>query len=407
VSDPTIVLSVNAGSSSLKLALFRFASTESTTTDRTATDPTAGEPLTELWRWSGEGLDFDGGLAALAAAGQPEPDAVGHRVVHGGTRFTAPVVIDADVLAGLVSLISLAPLHEPAAIAGIEAITAARPAVAQVACFDTAFHRTLPVEAARLPLQRRFWDAGIRRYGFHGLSYEFVVDHVGADRLGRAVIAHLGHGASLCAVVDGQSVDTTMGFTPAGGIVMGTRSGDLDPGVVLHLLATDRVAGEVAEVGSPDRVAAVDRLINHESGLLGLSGSTSDMRDLLAARAAGDGEAALAIAVFTRTVRKQIGAYAALLGGLDTVVFAGGIGEGSAVVRAEVTDGLGFLGVTVDSTRNAAVGRLITAAHEQISPDGSPVEVLVVATDEDRMIARHTARLIDANRGDGGSISGR
>ncbi len=399
MSDPTIVLSVNAGSSSLKLALFRFATT--------------GEPLTELWRWTGEGLDFEGGFVALAAADQPEPHAVGHRVVHGGTRFTAPVVIAADVLAGLVSLISLAPLHEPAAIAGIEAITAARPTVAQVACFDTAFHRTLPVEAARLPLPRLFWDAGIRRYGFHGLSYEFVVDHVGADRLGRAVIAHLGNGASLCAVVDGQSVDTTMGFTPAGGIVMGTRSGDLDPGVVLHLLDRELLDGDLlgGGVGGPAatdrRVAAVNRLINHESGLLGLSGSTSDMRDLLAARAAGDRDAALAIAVFTRTVRKQIGAYAALLGGLDTVVFTGGIGEGSAVVRAEAADGLRFLGVAIDPTRNAAVGRPITTADERISPDGSPVEVLVVATDEDQMIARHTARLIGANPGDGGSISSR
>ena len=396
MSDPTIVLSVNAGSSSLKLALFRFGPI-----DVAPDEPTIGEPPTELWRWTGEGLDFDGGFAALAAADQPEPDAVGHRVVHGGTRFTAPVVIDADVLAGLVSLISLAPLHEPAAIAGIEAITAARPAVAQVACFDTAFHRTLPVEAARLPLPRRFWDAGIRRYGFHGLSYEFVVDHVGADRLGRAVIAHLGNGASLCAVVDGQSVDTTMGFTPAGGIVMGTRSGDLDPGVVLHLLNRDLLVGDS---GDTDRVAAVDRLINHESGLLGLCGTTSDMRDLLAARAAGDRDVALAIAVFTRTVRKQIGAYAALLGGLDTVVFTGGIGEGSAVVRAEVADGLGFLGVTIDPTRNAAVGRPITTADERISPDGPSVEVLVVATDEDQMIARHTARLVGATGRDGSSI---
>jgi acetate kinase len=386
----TTILSVNAGSSSLKLALFRF-------------DPVA--PPRELWRWSGEALDFDSALSALEAADQPEPDAVGHRVVHGGTRFTFPVLVDAGVLAGLRALVPLAPLHQPAAIAGIEAITAAKPEVVQVACFDTAFHRTLPDEAARLPLPRRFWDDGIRRYGFHGLSYEFVVGRVGAARLGRAVIAHLGNGASMCAVRDGRSIDTTMGFTPTGGIVMGTRSGDLDPGVLIHLLAAGGPepvddadgGGHGAPAGMLDGPAGMlERLVSHESGLLGLSGSTSDMRELLAARATDDHEAALAVAVFCRTVRKQIGAYAALLGGLDTLVFTGGIGEGSAVVRAEVVEGLGFFGVTVDGVRNAGLGHATASAAEPgvISPDGSPVEVLVVATDEDRMIARHTARLI-------------
>ena len=240
----------------------------------------------------------------------------------------------------------------------------------------------MPATARRFALPRALEADGIRRYGFHGLSYEFI-----AGRLkdiappGRIIVAHLGNGASLCAVVDGRSVDTTMGLTPTGGIVMGTRSGDLDPGVLTHLL----------DGPGHDR-RSIDHLINHEAGLLGLSGSTSDMRDLLAARSAGDADAALAIAVFTRAVRKQIGAYTALLGGLDTLVFTGGIGEHAAPVRAEVAAGLGFLGVVVDPARNAALRP--PADDAVISAADAAVTVLVVATDEDRVIARDTLALL-------------
>ncbi|MGZ4681659.1 MAG: acetate/propionate family kinase [Acidimicrobiales bacterium] len=340
------VLSVNAGSSSLKVALH-------------AVGPAPGDEH-ELWRWDRDVPEPDPGVAfdALASSGMPRPDVVGHRVVHGGVAHTGPAPVDDALLADLRGLVPLAPLHEPAAIAGIEAAMAALPDVPQVACFDTAFHHTMPEEAAHLPLPERLWLDGVRRYGFHGLSYEFVVDHVGAGRLGRAVIAHLGNGASMCAVRDGRSVDTTMGFTPTGGIVMGTRSGDLDPGLLVHLL-TD---------GGYD-ATSLDHLVNHEAGLLGLSGSSSDMRALLDARAAGDARADLAIRVFCRAVRKQVGAYAAVLGGLDTLVFTGGIGEHAPDVRDEICAGLEFLG---------------------------PVTVLVVATDEDRMIARHAAALLRA-----------
>jgi len=371
MTDDLVVLCVNAGSSSLKLALFGVGSGSARDDE-------------QLWRWSADGLDLAGGFAALAAAGQPEPDAVGHRVVHGGTRFTIPVPIDDVVLDELRALVPLAPLHEPAAIAGIEAARAARPGVPQIACFDTAFHATLSDEAARLPLPARFWNAGVRRYGFHGLSYEYVVDRLGADRLGRSVVAHLGNGASLCAIDGGRSVDTTMGFTPTGGIVMGTRSGDLDPGVLVHLLAEDPVLG----------AEGLDEVVNRESGLLGLSGTSSDMRTLLAARADGDRDADLAIAVFCRTIRKQIGAYAAVLGGLDTIVFTGGIGEHAAAIRSEVVAGLGFLGVTVDEMMNASP--VLDQGAAAISPPGAAVDVLVVATDEDRMIARHTASTVRA-----------
>jgi acetate kinase len=316
-------------------------------------------------------------LAACRAAGHLDVDAVGHRVVHGGPRHASPARIDPALRAELSELVALAPLHEPAAIAAIDAAAAVLPDVPAVACFDTAFHATMPVEAARWALPIDQWEAGVRRYGFHGLSYEYVVDHVGAERLGRSVVAHLGHGASMCAVAGGRSVDTTMGLTPTGGIVMGTRSGDLDPGVVVHLLRHSGLD-----------VDGVDHLLNHRSGLLGLSGTTSDMRRLLAAAAGGDDAARLAVDVFCRAARKQIGAYAAVLGGLDTLVFTGGIGERAAAVRAGIVDGLGFLGLALDPARNRG-------DEPVISPDEAPVTVLVVPTDEQRMIARHTARVVD------------
>src|SRR5581483_4736543 len=237
------------------------------------------------------------------------------------------------------------------------------------------FHRRMPEVAQRLPLPRTLWAQGIRRYGFHGLSYEYVVATAGAATLGRAVIAHLGNGASLAAVRDGLPVDTTMGFTPAGGLMMGTRSGDLDPGVLVHLLTQEGYGA-----------AALERLVDHESGLLGVSGVTSDMKTLLEARASQPA-AAEAIELFCYLLRKHVGALATVLGGLDSLVFTGGIGEHAAAVRRETCRGLEHLGIQLDPGRNARHDPVISAP-------GSPCTVRIVPTDEDLMIARHTRRLL-------------
>jgi acetate kinase len=245
----------------------------------------------------------------------------------------------------------------------------------QVACFDTAFHATLPEVAWRLPIPRELSDAGIRRYGFHGLSYEYIVATVGAETLGRAVVAHLGNGASLAAIVDGRSVATSMGLTPTGGIPMGTRTGDLDPGVLVHVA---REQGYDA--------ARLEALVDEESGLLGIGGA-SDMRELLERRERGDDAAALAIDMFCARVAMEMGAYATVLGGLDTIVFTAGIGERAAAVRAEVCTRLAHLGIAIDDARNGE-------HFDVISSDASSVVVRVVPTDEDSMIARHTAALV-------------
>ncbi len=363
------VLCVNSGSSSIKAAVYDVGAgdpqrrahvlVEGLAPDRAGHAQGIDRAVAEL----GDTVALDG-IAAI-----------GHRVVHGGPDLTEHTVIDDDVLRTLRAAIGFAPLHLPAEIGGIEALAARFEGILQVACLDTAFHRTMPEVATRFPLPSWVAERGVRRYGFHGLSYEYIVTAVGADVLGRAVIAHLGSGASLAAIVAGESVDTTMGLTPTGGIVMGTRPGDLDPGIVEHL---QRSAGL-----DLDEVA---HLLDHESGLRGLSGSSSDVRDLLAARAAGDRAAALALDVFTRSVRKGIGALVAVLGGIDTLVFTGGIGEHAAPVRAEIVAGLGHLGLTIDAAANAASARVISAA-------GAPGSVLVVPTDEEAMIARHTAAL--------------
>jgi len=342
-----------------------------------------GQPPGRLWvkgaagaRSVDEAGDFPSHADALAATldavvrlGLPAPEAVGHRIVHGGPDLAEPARVDDSVLAALRGLIPFAPLHLPAEIAAIEGVAARYPGLPQVACFDTAFHRRLPAVARRLALPRSLADQGIQRYGFHGLSYEYLVWKLDGKEMGRAVLAHLGNGASLAAVRDGEPVDTTMGFTPAGGIVMGTRPGDLDPGVLVRL---------AREGWSAERLEA---LVNRESGLLGLSGSTADMRALLAARDT-DPRAAEAVESFCWSLRKAIGALAATLGGLDTLVFTAGIGERAAPVREETCQGLAHLGVVVDPERNAAHAEVISA-------DGSRVTVRVAPTDEDAVIARH------------------
>jgi acetate kinase len=361
---PLVVLCVNSGSSSLKVALFEFGDTSERSLARDTLKVESGDYTAAL----------DAALASFDRRGLPSPDAAGHRVVHGGPRHAAPVVVDDGILAELRGLVPFAPLHMPAAIAGIDAIAARWP-VPQVACFDTAFHHRMPVLARRLPLPDALWDGGVRRYGFHGLSYEYVVGALGSA-LGRAVIAHLGNGASMAAVADGRSMDTTMGFTPAGGLVMSTRSGDLDPGVAVYLL---REEGYDAE--------RLEQLVDRASGLIALSGGTSDMQTLVESRERGDSRAELAVDAFCYQARKHVGALAAVLGGLDTLVFTGGIGEKAAAVRAETCRGLGFLGIELDEQRNAGNADVISTSRTQCV-------VRVVRTDEDLVIARHTAALV-------------
>ncbi len=329
------------------------------------------------------GLDLV--LDAVSRLGRT-PSAVGHRVVHGGPELRNHVRLDAgdEVLATLRAAVSFAPLHLPAEIAGVEAAQARLPGVAQVLCLDTAFHQTLPEVAWHFPLPSSMLDRGIRRYGFHGLSYEYVVDTVGAGPLGRAIIAHLGSGASLAAIQHGRSVDTTMGLTPTGGIVMGTRPGDLDPGVLLHVLAPTAHGPGM----DPEKLT---RLLDHGSGLFGLTDGVADVRTLLDRRAAGEDQATLALAIFVQSIRKAVGALTTVLEGVDTLVFTAGVGEHSPAIRADVTASLAHLGIVVDPDANdAATGR---ATWTDISAPAATTRTLVVPTDEELMIARHTAEL--------------
>jgi acetate kinase len=397
IADARRLLTINTGSSSLKAALYRLR--EDTTEKpelraeasriggrgggmRLADD--RGEILDErrddlpdhaaaldalMSRLRDRGLDRDDLLAA-----------VGHRIVHGGGRHREPQRVTPGVVADLRALVPIDPNHLPQAIAAIEAVGRAYPPVPQVVCFDTAFHSRMPRVARLYALPSRLAEEGIIRYGFHGLSYEYVMEEL--RRLepeaaaGRVVVAHLGNGASMAAVRGGVGVDTTMGFTPTGGLVMGTRSGDLDPSVPLFLLEERGL--------TPTEVSD---LLNKQAGLLGVSGTSADMRDLLD-REPDDRRAAEAVALFCYQAKKFLGALAAALGGLDALVFTGGIGEHSATVRERVCEGLEFLGILLDTDRNAAHARVI-------SSDAAAVIVLIVPTDEDLMVARHTRRLIE------------
>lgn len=391
--DGRRLLTINPGSSSLKTALYRLdAATE--TPELKAEVERIGLPGGRL-RLTGpraETLDESPGdfMYHGAALGvllgrlrslelDRDLAAVGHRVVHGGDRYREPCWITAAVISTLRELAPIDPHHLPRTLAAIEAVERAYPAVPQVACFDTAFHNRMPRVARLYALPRRLAEEGVVRYGFHGLSYEYVmgelraVDPEAAD--GRGVIAHLGNGASMAAVLGGVGVDTTMGFTPTGGLMMGTRSGDLDPGVLLHLLRS-RGMGP----------GALEDLVNQEAGLLGVSETSADMRDLLE-REAEDPRAAEAISLYCYNAKKFLGALAASLGGLDVLVFTGGIGEHSAPVRWRICEGLDFLGIRLDPLRNAAHAPII-------SLDDGPMSVRVMKTNEDLMIARHTRRLV-------------
>ena len=367
------VLSINCGSSSLKHALFDVDAGSEREVAR-GTVERIGELVPD------HAAAVHSVLDELERRGEPQPDAVGHRVVHGGAEHASPARVDGALLESLRALVPFAPLHLPAELRVIQAVADRWPDRPQVACFDTAFHRTLSAIAQRYALPEALDRQGLRRYGFHGLSYEYVVSLVGAQTLGRAVIAHLGNGASMAAVRDGKSVDTTMGFSPAGGLVMGTRLGDVDPGLLVHWLG----------LGEGHDAKALDDLVNRRSGLLGISGTTADVRDLTARRER-DSRAALALDVFAWNARKWVGAMAAALGGIDTLVFTGGIGEHAAAMRTAIAHGLEHLGARIDEERN---GR-----HDGvISPDGAVCSVRVVKTDEERMVARHTGRVASSSR---------
>jgi acetate kinase len=381
-----VISCLNSGSSSLKFALYQIGDGKETLLAQGAVERNDAE-IARLWIHSAQRkiektcTGISSTSAALRAASielerlqVPHPDAAGHRLVHGGPHHAAPERITDTLLNELRSLIPFAPLHLPDEIAGIEAVTSHFSSLPQVACFDTAFHRSMPEVAQRFALPRALWDQGIRRYGFHGISYEYIMRTLGVNPPSRLIIAHLGNGASMAAVKNGSPLDTTMGFTPAGGLMMGTRSGDLDPGIILYLLNKKRFdAHGLAE------------LVNHQSGLLGVAG-ISDMKTLLE-RTDTEADAAMAVQMFCYQVRKQIGALSAALGGLDLLVFTGGIGERAARVRWEACRGLEHLGVTLDHEQN-------DANADTISTPDCRCLVRVIPTNEDLMIARHTYELV-------------
>ncbi len=306
--------------------------------------------------------------------------AVGHRVVHGGPKYFQPVQITAQVIEELHRLSPFDPEHLPAEIFLIEAFRDRLPHLTQVACFDTAFHHDLPRVAQILPIPRRYEAMGVRRYGFHGLSYAFLMEELARQSgspatQGRVILAHLGNGASLAAVRDGKPIDTSMSFTPTAGVPMSTRSGDLDPGLAWYLARTDGMTAK-----------QFNEMVNSQSGLLGVSETSSDMRDLLQ-HEGNDIHAAEAVSLFCYQIRKWIGSFAAALGGMDTLVFAGGIGENAPVVRARICDGLGFLGIEIDETRNAGNVGVISAAAGRVA-------VHVMRTDEELMIARSVCNVL-------------
>ena len=302
---------------------------------------------------------------------------VGHRVVHGGLEFMAPTVLDAGILERLQRYVPLAPLHQPHNLAAIRLMLDRLPGVPEIACFDTAFHRTIPEVAQLFALPPRFAEAGIRRYGFHGLSYEYVASVLPSldarAATGRTVVFHLGNGSSMCAIAGGRSVATTMGFTAVEGLPMGTRTGAMDPGVLLFMF--DELGMTVREV---------ERLLYHESGLLGMSGVSSDMRDLLASDLPA---ARLAVDVFVYRARRELGSLAAALGGLDAVVFTAGIGENQAEIRRRICNDASWLGLELDEAANGQHGPRISTTRSRVS-------TWVVPTDEETMIARHVARLL-------------
>jgi propionate kinase len=392
------ILALNGGSSTIKFALFEatnpprrilsgsieriglsnptFRVDSTTSTDcfsRTVTAPDQTAAVSILIDW----IEKSGARGALVA--------VGHRVVHGGPSYFEPQRITTKMIAELRRLTPFDPEHLPEELLLTETFHRRFPNLPQVACFDTAFHHDLPRVARMLPIPRRYETLGVRRYGFHGLSYSFLMEELvrlgdAAATTGRVILAHLGSGASLAAVRDGKSIDTSMSFTPNSGVPMSTRSGDVDPGLALYLSRTEKMSTE-----------QFDDMVNSRSGLVGISETSGDMRDLIA-HETQDVRAAEAVALFCYEVRKWIGAFTAALGGIDTLVFTGGIGENASLVRERICDGLGFLGVALDPQRN-------TQSAALISSDIGNVTVRVIRTDEALMIAKSVIRVLNLDHG--------
>jgi acetate kinase len=398
------ILVVNSGSSSIKFSIFDVKAADANTSAQTSAPRSLLEgqvsdigeeesALTIHSTGAGKSSESRVGICSVqdaiaevlevvSGSGMPKFEAVGYRVVHPGPKLREHVRITPEVLEDLEAASEFAPLHDPEAVQIIRAFMERFPKLPHYACFDTVFHQTMPVEATTYPLPPEYAERGVRRYGFHGLSCESIVRQL--RREGevprRMVIAHLGSGCSVTALVAGCSVDTTMGMTPTGGVVMGTRSGDLDPGLVLYLLRED---------STKDQVGSAEALLNHASGMVALSGMANDVKAMRSAATQGDARAALALKIFTRSVTKAMGGFSWLLGGLDAIVFAGGIGEHDAQTRGEIVSGLAGLGVNLDAAHNGAAAGGI----QQIGSSDSPIAVLVVPAREDEMIAVHVERM--------------
>jgi acetate kinase len=395
------ILVLNSGSSSIKFSFFEFLTEASSHClfDAELTGMGGKSIKLNITDSGNTGLtpqdfpdipyDFAKAVEALfhiiSRPGMPRIEAVGYRVVHPGSKITDHVRITPEVLKDIEQAIAFAPLHEPAAVEVIRAGMLHFPSVRHFACFDTIFHRTMPEEAFTYPLPVGLREEGVRRYGFHGLSCESVLyQWTGAGRPlpSRMVIAHLGSGCSVTAVRDGRSIDTTMGLTPTGGVVMGTRPGDLDPGLVLYLIRQQKG-------GAAEAVSAIEGMFNHDCGVVALSSLPNDMKAVRAAAAEGNMSAALALKVFTRSITKAIGAYSFLVGGLDTIVFTGGIGEHDAATRMEVLSNLKDLGIRLDDSLNLAQRDGLSMIHAS----DSKTTVFIVPAKEDLMIAMHVARM--------------
>ena len=382
------VLALNSGSSSLKFGVYRVGSFGAERLLSGAAESVGGEDG-KFWVQDPQGNALLSETASfpsqreavrrietcLATLEIPPPVAVGHRIVHGGPDLRQHCLIESPVLRQLAAATAFAPLHTPSALSVIRSAQEHFPGLPQVACFDTIFHAELPDVARVLPIAKELRSAGVQRYGFHGLSCESILRQLAHDPPDRVIIAHLGNGASITAVKDGKSIDTSMGLTPTGGILMGTRSGDLDPGVLIYLMREKNFDA-----------AMLEELVDHRSGLLGVSGLTGDMRHLHAA-SASNADARLAVQMFCYSVRKQLAAMTAALEGVDLIVFTGGIGEHDAQIRATICAGLSWMGVRLDDERNRS-------AQNPISGPGSHCEVQVLAAQEEEQIARHTWALL-------------